>query len=483
MTNYNAGGRVPPYNQEAETAIIGAILLNNQAFRKVSSMISPESFYLESNRRVFSAIIDLFNKAEPVDHVTLGGELIKKGDLEKIGGAMALDGYTRAVASIGNIEHYARIVEDSHTLRKMIYAASQIEAEGFSHSGDVSEFMASARKLINDIANSYKDRGNGPALIDAELDIVCAEILDGNKEPAGIVKTGHRTLDRVTGGLWPGLLTVIAGRPGMGKSAFVLNLAVNAALSGKKVLYITLEDTRRFVVYRMLSRFANIDLTDLTLGRLKEAEQFRNVLDARTNIYGKLPLWIEDSSGLTTQDIARIAHKHYDQHGLDLLVVDHLGEVADKGENETSITTNAARNIRDIAKGLNIAGVLCCQLNRGVEQRTDKRPHLADLRQSGSIEAIARSVWFLYRPGYYNGNENRPDMHLIVAKSNHGRTGLVKMYANLSRMFVRSWDEQFDGLWPQENDDYKPLSTMREPQDFFRSANTNNWQDTKEKEY
>jgi replicative DNA helicase len=288
--------------------------------------------------------------------------------------------------------------------------------------------------------------GAGPQRIDEDLKQIYLEVSEG-KEIEGLVPTGIDIVDEITGGLQPGLLTVLGGRPSMGKSAFALNVAMNAALADKKVLYITLEDVRSFTVRRLLARFADIDLQELALNRLggDRARKCASMIEAVRKLANK-PIWIEDGAGLTSVAIRQIAAAHKNLHGLDLVIVDHLGEVADQGESLTAITEAAAKSARDMAKELDIPALLLVQLNRNLENRPDKRPNMADLRQSGAIEQVARAVWFLYRPGYYKaGCEEAPQCNLIVGKATHGKTGMLNLWCNLSRMYFRGWDTMQDG--------------------------------------
>lgn len=449
--SHSMEGRIPPYNMEAEVAVLGSIIMNNRSMELLGGL-EVEHFYVEANRRIFGAIVYLSSKGQPVDHVTLGSCLMERGDLDKVGGAMGLNDLTKDVVTTANVGHYAVIVKKLSVLRKMIYVARDIASEGFRIGAEEAEdFLANARSSIT-IAADGLGISKGPVYIDDELKEVFNDLETG-EEPRGLVKTGLGPIDRSTGGLWPGILTICAGRPGMGKSAFILNIATNAALAGYKVLYVTLEDVRKFVVLRMLSRFADIDLQDLILRRI-DKNKWKDLQSAANSLSGNKPLWIEDASGLTSKAIRQLSASHKNLHGLDLLVVDHLGEVSDTGENETSITTNAARAFRDIAKELNIPVLLAHQLNRKVEERTDKRPNLGDLRQSGAIEAIARFVWFLYRPGYYKQDgENDNDLQLIVAKASHGVTGTLRLWCDLSRMYIRGWEYGEDGLFPGSQKD------------------------------
>lgn len=439
--------RVPPYSKDAETACLGSVLLNNRALAVVRNVIAgPEDFYVESNRRIYSAMLKLVESGSAVDAVTLGNMLTSTGDLAKIGGAMRLGELTNDVVTVVNVDHYARIVRDKAALRRMIYAAQQVVADGFSDPEDVRSYLAAARKGIT--VASAVEGADGPVLVGDELSPLFDE-LESGKMPAGLVRTGIGHIDELTGGLWPELVTVIGGRPGMGKSALCLNIATNAALAGRPTLYIPTEDARRYVVLRQLARFADVDLNDLMLRSVHQEDWPKLIRGA--NQIKELPLWVDDTPGLSSERIGQVAALHKQTHGLDLLLVDHLGELTDKGESATAAIESAAKGMRNIAKELGIPVVLATQLNREVEHRRDKRPSLQDLRQSGAIEQIARIVWFMYRRGYYQqGCEDDPDTQLIVAKATHGKTGTIRLWSDLSRMFIRGWEIENDGPFPDE---------------------------------
>jgi replicative DNA helicase len=439
--------RVPPYDQEAERAVLGAILLNNSALAHAMPIVSPEHFYLENLRTVYKAMIELAEANSAIDAVTLGNFLKANGQLERVGGATIMGQLTDSVATVANVEHYARIVRSLYAVRAMIYATMEATARGFvTGTEGVETYLAEVRQAVT-LAAAELRIGSGPQHIDATLMHLYDE-MERAALPQGIVKTGIPIIDETTGGLWPGLLHIVAARPAMGKTAFMLNIATNAALAGHRVLFVSLEDVMEYLVARMVARFADIDLNDIMLRRPQGAEEWKRLMDAGNKLSGKKPLWFEDSGGLTSAAVHQIAAAHQQMHGLDLIVADHLGEVADTGENDTSIATNAARTFRNMAKELNVPVVLGCQLNRNVENRPDKRPRMSDLRQSGAIEAVARVVWFLYRPGYYepDGDERR-DLQLIVGKANHGKTGMLRLWIELSRMWVRQWEYE-DGPFP-----------------------------------
>jgi replicative DNA helicase len=230
----------------------------------------------------------------------------------------------------------------------------------------------------------------------------------------------------------------------MGKSALALNIATNAARSGRKVLYLCLEDTREQLVLRLLARLAGQNLHALSLGRIN-ADGFTDVLGASALLEG-MPLWTDDTPGKTSAQWVRVVRRHYATEGVDLVIIDHLGEVADKGENETAITSHAAITFREMAKELDVPVVLLSQLNRAVEQRPNKRPMRSDLRQSGVIEQIARFILFPFRGGYYSGEHARRDMELIVAKATNFPIATFRCFADLAHMYVRGWEVP-DGAW------------------------------------
>jgi replicative DNA helicase len=331
------------------------------------------------------------------------------------------------------------------TARRIVHAAQSICVDGLSGITDINRFVADSRKGISEACGMFGTERGVAQTMDNDLRRVWSDVVE-KKQPAGLIPTGISTLDRVSGGLWPGVLTVLAGRPGMGKSAFVLNIATNAALSGKRVLYITLEDTRYFVAVRLLARFAKLDNITLTMRAVRDDQQ-RALLDGYNRACG-LPLWVDDVRGLSSAEIRSRVMAHKDKHGIDLLVLDHLAEIREDAESETAIVSQAARGCADLVSELDIPGLLAHQLNRKVEDRADKRPTLADLKQSGKVEEVARAVWLLYRPGYYEENgEDRRDLWAIVAKANHGKTGVAKCWANLAEMYIRGW-EQSDGEFP-----------------------------------
>lgn len=450
-------GRVPPYNLTAERAVLGAIFLNNSALALVQGTLALDHFYVEAHRRLYDAMLAVAAAGTPVDAVTVGNELIRRGDLEKIGGAMALDGLVDSVATVANVEHYARIVVGLAAVRRTLYAAQQIVADGFGAQEEPEAYLRGAEEAI--LAAVRVDAGGrGPHPIrDGLADAFAA--LSTDKPPEGLVPSGIDVYDRAVGGFWPGLLHILAGRPGMGKTALMLNCAANAALAGLRPLVFSLEDTEYFVNLRLLARFADVDLQRLTMRAA--TRDLGRIIEAMNRLHA-LPLYLDDTPGLTSAEIRQRALRHRAQHGLDVIFVDHLGCLGDPGKSLFDQTTAAVKGLATLAKDLNVPVVCTCQLNRDVEHRADHRPVLADLRQSGEIEQAARVVLFPLRPGYYDEDAGEDDhrMTLIVAKQNHGKIGDLPLWCDMSRMFIR-------GAEPGEADREKPAAAPARRQGYF----------------
>lgn len=430
--NYN---RVPPYDGTAERAVLGAVLLNNSTLALLQGYLRPDHFYMQAHRQLYDAMLALAGTGAPLDAVTVGNELIRRGELEKVGGPMILGDLVDAVGSVANVEHYAKIVVGLAAVRATIYAAQKIMADGFGAQDAPEDYLRGAEEALL-AAVRAEEASAGPQHISTGLGATF-DALASERPPEGLVPSGIDVYDRTVGGFWPGLLHIVAGRPGMGKTALMLNCAVNAALAGLRPLVFSLEDTSYFVNLRLLARFADVDLQKLTM-RAAKGDDLRRILEAMNQLHG-LPLYVDDTAALTSADIRHRARRHQARHGLDVIFVDHLGCLRDPGKSLFEQTTAAVQGLAELAKALHVPVVCTCQLNRDVEHRTDHRPILADLRQSGEIEQAARVVLFPLRPGYYDEDAGEDDhrMTLIVAKQNHGKLGDLPLWCDMSRMFIR----------------------------------------------
>ncbi len=437
--------QLPPHDLGLEAAVIAAVFMDGGVLPRITASLRAEDFYATRHRRIWESMLVLAGQGLPIDAVTVGNHLRAADQLAPIGGAAALAEVIGSTSTTVNAEDYARIIRRHANSRRVIDAAHRILAAGYGQINDHETFANDARAAIAEACADTGDETSTPQRLDADFSRLLGDLERGT-EPEGIVKTGIEPFDRAVGGLWPGLVHIIAARPSMGKSAFGLNVGTNAALAGRRVLLFSMEDVRYFLAIRQLGRFADIDTQLLTMRRVP-MDSFRNVI-AGINAASGLPLWVDDSGSLSVSQIRSKALRHRDQHGLDLLVIDHLAEIDEAGDGETQIVSRAMRGVRDLTKELGVPTLLLHQLNRKVEERASKIPMLQDLKNSGKVEEASRLVAFLYRPGYYDGNEDRRDIQMHVAKANHGRIGLVKLWGDLSRMFIRGWDVSRDGAFP-----------------------------------
>lgn len=437
-------GRIPPHDLAAEAAVLGCALLNQEVVPRIAAELRADDFYAQAHRTIWEAMQAVAAKGV-LDAVTLGAELVARQQLERIGGATVIAGLTDLVATSTAVDSYVRIVRQSAAVRRVIYAAQDIAARGFSALDDPEDFAVHARTAIVEASRSAID-DHGARLMDDGLLPVVRDVMDG--KPPGALPTGFRTIDHITGGLWPGLVAIISGRPGMGKSVLALHIALNVARAGGKVLFYALEDARGFVQRRALAALGNLHMQRLTLNRI-DRDEYPRLLEAM-RLLDRLPLWIVER-GMTSEQIRQYALAHQAEHGLDLVIIDHVGLVMDRGE-EYEVLTQASRTIVALAKEAGVPVVACAQLNRKLEDRMDKRPREGDLRGSGHLEEDARAVWFCYRPGKYKPHDEsvRNEFELIVAKASHGPTGYVKLWCDLSRMALR------DVLEPGEPTEERP---------------------------
>lgn len=419
-----------PRSIETEKAVLGAVIVDNRLGRFFAEL-EADDFYHTPHQTIYKATQLLLAEGKPVDPVTLFSAL---GDDEKrlVGGIEGLNHLADELPTTANFEHYLSELLELGRRRAMMQAALNIVEEGGKQSIDTPDFIARARAMVTNVSDQQAKNSNAIA-ISSLIDGALRE-LEEQSEPAGLVKIGIGTIDAEFGGLWPGLLSVLASRPSMGKSTLALNIAANAALAGKHVLIVSPEDSRRFVLYRLFARFANVALDRIVNKRLSFEE--RTLLHNVRDVVGCLPVWIDDTPSITSADVQSIAFRHADEHGIDLLVLDHLGHLRDKGKDLYESTTAAARTIVEIPKQLNIPVLCLHQLSRETEKRSSKIPELGDLRQTGELEQLARVVWLLHRPRYYDESKDQNELTFIIAKNSHGRTGKLRLHCDLQHMHV-----------------------------------------------
>jgi len=422
--------KVPPQNVEAERAVIGGLLIDPDAANKVIEFLQSEDFYRENHKVIFDAIVSLYQKNEPADIVTVTNELRSLGTLEKAGGASYLSAIVDSTPTAANIVHYAKIVHEKAILRRLITGATEITEMGYSDSlVDVDDLLDRAEGIIFEIAQ----RRFKPSFY-AVKDIVkdsfkTIEELYERKDVVTGIPSGFKELDRLTSGFQKSDLIVVAGRPSMGKTALALNMVVNAALeTGISAAIFSLEMSKEQLMMRLLCSEARVDASKLRSGFLSEADWPK--LTRAAGLLSETKIFIDDSPAMNVLEMRAKARRLQKEHNLGMVVVDYLQLVKGIGaaESREREISEISRSLKALAKELNVPVIAISQLNRAVENRTDKRPQLADLRESGSIEQDADVVMFVYRDEFYNKDSDEKGIaEIIIGKQRNGPTGRVKL--------------------------------------------------------
>ena len=423
--------KVPPQNLEAEASVLGGILLENDAINRVLEILTPADFYRESHRKIFRAMMELSDRSEPADIITLSEILKARGELEAVGGAAYLTSLNDSVPTAANIAHYARIVREKAILRYLISAATEIATRGFEDQGNVDEFLDAAEKVIFDIAEK-KIQSSFVAVGDMIKDTLKAvEKLYERKELVTGVPTGFKDLDKLTAGLQPSELIVVAGRPSMGKTAFSLNIATHAALNaGIGVAVFSLEMAREQLVLRMLCSEARVDNSKVRAGYLGERD-FPKLANAAGRLH-EAPIYIDDTPAISILELRAKARRliRDREKKVGLVIVDYLQLMRGMGNasNREQEISEISRSLKALAKELRVPVIAISQLNRRVEDRGDKRPMMADLRESGAIEQDADVIAFVYRDEVYNPkSQDKGTAEIIVAKQRNGPIDTVRL--------------------------------------------------------
>ena len=428
--------RQPPYSLEAEVSVLGGMLIDNDAVARAIEIVDDSMFYREANRRLFRAMVRLFERGDVVDVVLVNEELKNTRELEAAGGAPYLAELLDAVPTSANIDYHARIVRDKALLRRLISAASDIIRDAYEQGERaVEEVLDQAEQKVFRVAESHNREG---FVWIKEILWPTFEHIERLQESAGGitgVPTGFKDLDRMTTGLQKGDLIIVAGRPAMGKTSWVLNVAQTAAIEHDTTVAIfSLEMSKEQLVQRLLCAEGRVDAQKLRQGRMS-AEEYQRLAAAAGHL-NTAPLWIDDSPGSTVLEMRAKARRLKSETNLGLLVIDYMQLMAGSGRSENRVqeVSEISRGLKTLARELEVPVVALSQLSRGPEQRTDHRPQLSDLRDSGSIEQDADLVMFLYRPEYYSGpvdkdgNSQEGKSELIVSKQRNGPTGVVSLY-------------------------------------------------------
>ncbi len=425
--------KLPPQSIEAEESILSAILLDNSTLLDVLEILSPENFYRTAHQKIFTAISELFAKAEPVDLVTLTNILRDKNQLEELGGAAYLARLVDTVPSAINVEHYARIVRDKASLRKLIAKASEITQRCYEDAGELDQVLDFAEGAVFEISEDKHQAAFHPISKIIESNIDALEERQGQRALVTGVPTGYAKLDHMTSGFQGSDMVILAARPSMGKTALALNIARNAAIDGNvPVAIFSLEMSKESLSERMLCAEARVDSNRLRGGFLNP-EDWNRITEAASTL-SEAAIFIDDSADISATSIRTKSRrlKMDKNHGLGLIIIDYLQLMRGRTNSERRDLeiSEISRSLKLLAKELNVPVVALSQLNRKLEERSDKRPQLSDLRESGALEQDADVVAFIYRDEVYNRDENNPNRgtaEIIVAKQRNGPTGIVPL--------------------------------------------------------
>ena len=422
--------KVPPHDLEAEHAVIGSMLTDKDAVISAIDTLSDEDFYREDNRLIYSAIMNLYNRGEPIDIITLKSELSSMGKFEAVGGLEYLAELPEKVPTTANVDKYIKIVEEKSTLRTLIKTANELITLGYDPTQEVEELMDNAEKKIfgvmqNRAQKSYSSMKD--ILVDTFTEL---EELYNRKEHVTGVPTGFIDLDYKTAGLHGSELILVAARPAMGKSAFALNIATNAAVRAKTpVAIFSLEMSKEQMANRILCSEALVDSNKVRTGKVEDDDWTK--LAEASGILSEAQIFIDDTPGISIMEIRAKCRKMKLEKDIGLVVIDYLqlvqGSNKRAGSREQEIA-EISRSLKILAKEINVPVIALSQLSRAPEQRPDHRPMLSDLRESGSIEQDADIVMFLYRDDYYNQDSDKKNVaEVILAKHRAGSTGTVEL--------------------------------------------------------
>ena len=422
--------KLPPQNIEAEMAVLGSMLIEEDAISLVLEILSEDDFYKDSHRKIFLGIVSLYDSRKAVDLITLVEKLRSDGVLEEVGGASYLTGLTNVVPTAANILHYAKIVKEKNILRKLIHNATQIVTEAYGTDEDVNSVLDRAEKMIFKISDDRIGKvGFTPIKEVIKDSIEAIDRLYQNKAHVTGVASGFTDVDIKTAGLQPSDLIIIAGRPSMGKSAFAINIVEHASINDKvPVAFFSLEMSKEQLVQRLLCSHARVDAHKVRTGYL--SAQDWPLLTAAAGKLSEAPIFIDDTAGISVLELRAKARRLKSHHDIKLIVLDYLQLMRGGSniENRQQEISEISRSLKALARELNVPVIAISQLSRAVESRTDHRPQLSDLRESGAIEQDADVVVLLMREEYYNANEqNKGSADVIIAKQRNGPVGTVKL--------------------------------------------------------
>ncbi len=427
MANGKDKGRISPHSIEAEEAVLGCMLINKAAVSKVIEGLDKSSFYSTPNSIIFESIVDLFNQNKNIDYISLIDSLKKKKELKSVGGAYYITGLSKNAPSAENVEYYMQIVKEKSILRNIINVAVNISTDAYESQDEAIDILDKAEQTLFSISQNAQKRKF------LHLDPILHEVLDnwGNRKSGSLigVTSGFYDLDNLLSGFQKNDLIILAGRPSMGKTALALNFARNCAIeANKKVGFFSLEMSSQQLVERLMTSEAKIDSHLVRTGKLPKHD-WKKLSDAASSL-SESPVYIDDSADLNILELRAKARQLKAEKDIDIIFVDYIQllNAPNKSESRQQEISYISRSLKALAKELNIPVVALSQLSRAVESRTDHRPIMSDLRESGAIEQDADVVLFVYRKHVYSKNEEDEGLgEIIVSKHRNGPTGLVKV--------------------------------------------------------
>ena len=423
-------GKVPPHDIEAEQAVIGSMLTDSDAVVEAIEVLKPDDFYRQDNKTIYEAIFNLYNRAEPIDIITVKSELTSLRKLEAVGGLEYIALLPDKVPTTANVDKYIKIVEEKAILRNLIKAANELIDLGYAENEEIDSIMNHAEKRIFEISQGKNQKGYTAIkdiLVESFAEI---EKLYNQKQPITGIPTGFADLDYKTAGLHNSDLVLVAARPAMGKSAFALNIATNAAVQAKvPVVIFNLEMSKSQLVSRILCSEAMVDSNKVRTGKIEEDDWVK--LATALGPLSEAPIYIDDTPGITVTEIRAKCRKLKLEKNIGLIVIDYLQLIqgsSKKNASREQEISEISRSLKILAKELDVPVIALSQLSRAAEQRADHRPMLSDLRESGAIEQDADIVMFLYRDDYYNPDSEKKNIaEVIMAKHRAGSTGTVEL--------------------------------------------------------
>lgn len=445
----NPQNNIPPQNTEAEASILGAILIDSDAIVKVADIINPEDFYDERHARIYEAMLQLYEKHSPIDVLTLSDQLRNTGMLDMVGGAGYLTELTNFVPTATHADKYAEIIAQKSMRRRLIKASQVITDLGFDETQSLQELIENAETKLFEVSQRHikQDISSLENILSSSFDRL--DELHKDKGKLRGIPTGYRDLDNILAGLQPSDLFILAARPSMGKTAFVLNLAHNVAVkANQSVLLFSLEMGKEQLVDRLLAAEAGVNAWNLRTGNLTDND-FEKIGHAMGTL-SEAKIFIDDTAGITVSDLRTKARREAHKQPLGLIVVDYLqlmsgGSRFSSDGNRVQEISEISRGLKGVARELNVPVIALSQLSRSVENRSPQIPQLADLRESGSIEQDADVVAFIYREEYYNPEtENKNITKILIKKHRNGPTGDVDLYFDREKQRFRSLDTKHD---------------------------------------